>query len=164
MKKNKLNTILIVMIIVLFIIEIYILALNNKYKYDIAKIIGIGNVNDFYIKKIERSYGAGTDSIYVTFKISIDNYNKYTLNYYDVEKDKDFYEGEITNKKRKVNNYYICCYETSGYNTENIKIMNKAKNNIIQLKFTGAILIILIILLIIRTVKIRMTNNISSEN
>lgn len=164
MKKNKFNTILIVVIIVLFIIEIYILALNNKYKYDIAKIIGIGNVNDFYIKKIERSYGPGTDTIFVTFKISIDNYNKYTLNYYDVEKDKDFYEGEITNKKRKVDNYYICCYETSGYNTENIKIINKAKNNIIQLKFTGAILIILIILFIIRTVKIRMTNNISSEN
>lgn len=164
MKKSKFNTILIVVIIVLFIIEIYILALNNKYKYDIAKIIGIGNVNDFYIKKIERSYGPGTDPIFVTFKISIDNYNKYTLNYYDVEKDKDFYEGEITNKKRKVDNYYICCYETSGYNTENIKIINKAKNNIIQLKFTGAILIILIILFIIRTVKIRMTNNISSEN
>ncbi|MBQ2937360.1 MAG: hypothetical protein IJE05_00515 [Clostridia bacterium] len=164
MKKSKFNTILIVVIIVLFIIEIYILALNNKYKYDIAKIIGIGNVNDFYIKKIERSYGPGTDPIFVTFKISIDNYNKYTLNYYDVEKDKDFYEGEITNKKRKVDNYYICCYETFGYNTENIKIINKAKNNIIQLKFTGAILIILIILFIIRTVKIRMTNNISSEN
>lgn len=164
MKKSKFNTILIVVIIVLFIIELYILALNNKYKYDIAKIIGIGNVNDFYIKKIERSYGLGTDPIFVTFKISIDNYNKYTLNYYDVEKDKDFYEGEITNKKRKVDNYYICCYETSGYNTENIKIINKVKNNIIQLKFTGAILIILIILFIIRTVKIRMTNKISSEN
>lgn len=164
MKKSKFNTILMVAIIVLFIIEIYILALNNKYKYDIAKIIEIGNVNDFYIEKIASSYGPGTDPIFITFKISIENYNKYTLNYYEVENDNDFYEGEIINKKKKVDNYYICCYETSGYDIENIKIINKAKNNIIQLKFTGAILIILIILFIIRIVKIRMTNNVGVEN
>lgn len=164
MKKNKLNAILIIVIIVFFLIESYLLVSSNRHKYSIAQIIGIRNVNDFYIKKIKRNYGQGTDPIFITFKISVDNYNKYTLNYYDVENDNDFYEGEITNKKRKVDNYYVCCYETSGYDSENIKRINKAKNNIIQLKFTGAILIILIILFIIRIVKERIKNNVSTEN
>lgn len=59
--------------------------------------------------------------MFITFKISCDSYNKYSLNYYDVKQDIDFYEGEITNKKIKVDNYYICCYATSGYN---INIIN----------------------------------------
>ena len=151
MKKSKFNIILMIVIIGLFIIEIFLLIMNNKYKYDIAKIIGIDNANDFDIEKITISYGPGTDPIYITFKIFIDNYNKYKLNYYDVKNEDDFYEGEITNKKITGDNYYICCYATSGYDTENIKVINKTKNNIIQLKFTGAILIILIILFIIRT-------------
>ena len=45
--------------------------------------------------------------MFITFKISVDNYNTYSLNYYDVKQDSDFYEGEITNKKIKVDNYYI---------------------------------------------------------
>ena len=116
--KKGLNNVLIVLIIALFIIEIYNLALNIKYKSEIAKIIKIDNIKDFDIKKIVRGYGPETDSMFITFKISVDNYNTYSLNYYDVKQDSDFYEGEITNKKIKVDNYYICCYATSGYNTE----------------------------------------------
>lgn len=164
MKNSKFNILLMVMIIGLFIIEIYILDLNDKYKYDISKIIGISNLNDFHIEKIKRSYGPGTDPVFITFRISINNYNKYTLNYYDVKNENDFYEGEITNKKKKVENYYLCCYETSGYETENIKIINKAKDNIIQLRFNGAILIILIVLFVIRILKTIKTKKPNAKN
>ena len=97
--KKWLNNVLIVLIIALFIIEIYNLALNIKYKSEIAKIIKIDNIKDFDIKKIVRGYGPGTDPMFITFKISVDNYNTYSLNYYDVKQDSDFYEGEITNKR-----------------------------------------------------------------
>lgn len=141
------------LIIVLFIIEIYNLALNIKYKYDIAKIVEIDNIKDFNIKEIKRCYGPGIDSMFITFKISVDNYNKHLLNYYDVEKDSDFYEGEIANKKIKVNNYYICCYATSGYDTEDVKIMSKTKNNKILIKIIEISLILLIIIWLIRVAK-----------
>ncbi len=139
-------------IIILFIIEIYMLSLKTKCKYDIAKIIKIDNVKDFEIKKIIRSYGTGTDPMFIKFKISIDNYNKYSLEYYDVEKEKNFYEGEIANKKIKIDNYYICCYATAGYNTENIKTLKNAKNSMIKFKFIGVLLIILIIVYVIRKI------------
>lgn len=156
MKKNKL---LIIVIIILLIIAIFILTLNIKYKYNISKILEIDNINDFSIKKISRSYGIGNDPMFITFKISIVNYNKYSLNYYDVNTENDFYKGEISNKKTQNGNYYICCYETSGYNNETIKTLNNAKNNLIQLKFIKILLIIIIIIFIIKMINTIKKNN-----
>ena len=95
--------------------------------------------------------------------ISVDNYNTYSLNYYDVKQDSDFYEGEITNKKIKVDNYYICCYATSGYNTEDVKIINKVKTNKVILKIIEILLILLIIILFIYFLKINKNNIISKK-
>lgn len=161
--KNGLNNVLIVLIIALFIIGIYNLALNIKYKSEIAKIIKIDNIKDFDIKKIVRGYGPGTDPMFITFKISVDNYNTYSLNYYDVKQDRDFYEGEITNKKIKVDNYYICCYAISGYNTEDVKIISKVKTNKVILKIIEILLTLLIIILFIYFFKINKNNIISKK-
>ena len=54
--KKGLNNVLIVLIIALFIIEIYNLALNIKYKSEIAKIIKIDNIKDFIKNPINISY------------------------------------------------------------------------------------------------------------
>ena len=110
-----------------------------------------------------RGYGPGTDPMFITFKISVDNYNTYSLNYYDVKQDSDFYEGEITNKKIKVDNYYICCYATSGYNTEDVKIISKVKTNKVILKIIEILLILLIIILFIYFFKINKNNIISKK-
>ena len=109
--KKGLNNVLIVLIIALFIIEIYNLALNIKYKSEIAKIIKIDNVKDFDIKKIVRGYGPETDSMFITFKISVDNYNTYSLNYYDsnimygsiqaISKDKDLGINGTADERRR---------------------------------------------------------------
>lgn len=101
--------------------------------------------------------------MFITFKISVDNYNTYSLNYYDVKQDRDFYEGEITNKKIKVDNYYICCYAISGYNTEDVKIISKVKTNKVILKIIEILLTLLIIILFIYFFKINKNNIISKK-
>ena len=69
----------------------------------------------------------------------------------------------IVGTKIKVDNYYVCCYATSGYNPEDVKIMSKAKTNMVILKIIEILLILLIIILFIYFLKINKNDVISKK-
>lgn len=136
-----------ILIIIILIINILLFIVNYNEKYEIAKRLEIENINDFSILEIKNSLGYETiKPIYIKFKISVDNYNKYNLNYKDIKSDDDIFDGEITNKKQKTNdNNYICYYEKVIYNKDEQNNLKNIYRNMIFLKIANITSIILII-------------------
>ena len=95
MRKNLFK----ISIVFFSIIEIILIIFNYIGKSNIANILEIENINDFYIKDLGESLGLDSARpLYIKFKISIDKYEKYNLTYIDTALDDNVYEGEITNK------------------------------------------------------------------
>lgn len=151
MNKNKLK----IFLIIIIIIEIILIIVNYFNKYKIAKILNISNINDFFIINMKESIGYDSQRpIYIQFKISIDNYQKYNLMYEDVYSDDNIYEGEITNKKQKISDkYYMCYYETVIYNAKEKINFKITKFNRFYLKLATIVLIILILCYIPKMIK-----------
>ena len=90
MRKNLFK----ISIVFFTIIEIILIIFNYIGKSNIAKILEIENINDFYIKDLGESLGLDSARpLYIKFKISIDKYEKYNLTYIDTALDDNVYEG-----------------------------------------------------------------------
>lgn len=137
------------------IIEITLIAFNYIDKYEISKILKIDNISDFSVRKLKglSDYGS-SKSVFIKFKISFDKYEKYNLKYEDLNSDSAIYEGEITNKKKKISdNYYMCYYEKVIYNENEIDKFRKMKNNRFFLEINTIILITIIFVYSIKKIR-----------
>lgn len=143
------------------IIEITLIVFNYKNKYEISKILEIDNINDFSIQKLKEVSGYDSSkTIFIKFKISVDKYEKYNLKYVDVNSNSDIYEGEITNKKKKIsNNHYMCYYEKVTYSENEINDFRELKNNRLLLEINTIILIFIIFVYSIKRIRNIITKN-----
>ena len=163
MKKNILKLICIICII----LEVLLFILYNNSKKEIGKILNIDNSSDFKIEDIRESLGVGSDNpFYITFKISIDKYNYYNLQYSNVSSSSMVYEGEITNKKQKIDdNYYMCYYEKVLYSKDEKDKIKNIKRNMFYLKLNTIVTIIVIFIEVIKIIKLKTkTNEINNES
>ena len=153
MRKNLFK----ISIVFFTIVEIILIIFNYIGKSNIAKILEIENINDFYIKALGESLGFDSARpLYIKFKISIDKYEKYNLTYIDTTLDDNVYEGEITNKKQKISDkYYMCYYEKVIYNNKQKVEFRKIKNNRLLLKANGIILLLIICVFMIKNRKLK---------
>lgn len=152
MRKNLFK----ISIVFFFIIEIILIIFNYIGKSNIAKILEIENINDFYIKDLGESLGLDSARpLYIKFKISIDKYEKYNLTYIDTALDDNVYEGEITNKKQKISDkYYMCYYEKVIYDNKQKVEFRKIKYNRLLLKANSIILLLIICAFILKKRKL----------
>jgi len=127
MKKNLFKIILFLLII----LEITLIIFNYINKYRISEMLKIGNINDFYIQNMKELYEPSSESqIYIQFKINIDKYEKYDLQYMDISNSDSIFEGEIINKKQKISDTkYMCYYEKVIYSKREKDEFRKFKND-----------------------------------
>lgn len=143
-----------IIVIIFMVIEVVLIVLNFINKYEISKILKIDNMNDFFVQELKGLSGYGTSkTIFIKFKISFDKYKEYNLQYQDVVSDDHIYEGEITNKKKKISdNYYMCYYESVIYNDKEKEQFRKMMNNRFLLKVNSTISILLLFIYVIRKI------------
>jgi len=94
-------------------------------------MLKIGNINDFYIQNMKELFEPSSESqIYIQFKINIDKYEKYDLQYMDISNSDSIFEGEIINKKQKISDTkYMCYYEKVIYSKREKDEFRKFKND-----------------------------------
>lgn len=144
-----------IFIVMFIIIEIILSAFNYMDKYEISKILEIDNINDFSVRELKGLSNYGSSKfVFIKFRISSDKYEKYNLKYEDLDLNLAIYEGEITNKKKKISdNYYMCYYEKVIYNENEIEKFRKMKNNRFFLEINTIIVILLIFIYSIKMIK-----------
>ena len=82
------------------------------------------------------------------------------MKYEDVNSNSDIYEGEITNKKKKIsNNHYMCYYEKVTYSENEINDFRELKNNRLFLEINTIILIFIIFVYSIKRIRNIITKN-----
>lgn len=149
MKKNLFE----IIIVIFIVIEVILSTFNYINKYEISRMLEINNINDFSIKGMRgSSFSQGSEMpIFIKFKISSDKYEKYNLQYQDVTSDDYIYEGEITNKKQKIDdNYYMCYYESVIYDKKEKEEFKKMKKIKFFLKVNSIVLIPLLFIYAIK--------------
>lgn len=142
-----------IVIVIFIVIEVVLTTFNYISKYEISKMLEIDNINDFSIKGMSSSFfGQGSEMpIFIEFKISSDKYEKYNLQYQDVTSDDYIYEGEIKNKKQKIDdNYYMCYYESVIYDKKEKEEFKKMEKNKFLLQVNSIVLIILLFIYAIK--------------
>lgn len=131
MKKKVLIIIPIILIIAIFTILI-IRDIKNKTEVFIAnrqelmKVLGINNSETFLpisIKRVSLGFGDTTECYLLKFKISIEDYNKNSLQYKDI----DTTEVSLNWKEKKDEKTYICYVREWEYNDYRKELFNKLK-------------------------------------
>ena len=131
MKKKVLITIVIILIIIIFTILI-IRDIKNKTEVftanreDLMEVLGINNSETFLpisIKRVGLGFGDTTECYLLKFKISIEDYNKNSLNYNDM----DTTEISLNWKEKKDKKTYICYVREWEYNDYRKELFNKLK-------------------------------------
>lgn len=143
-----------IIVIIFMVIEVVLIVFNFINKYEISKILKIDNMNDFFVQELKGLSGYGTSkTIFIKFKISFDKYKEYNLQYQDVVSDDHIYEGEITNKKKKISdNYYMCYYESVIYNDKEKEQFRRMMNKRFLFKVNSTISILLLFIYVIRKI------------
>ncbi len=131
MKKKVLIIIPIILIIAIFTILI-IRDIKNKTEVFVAnrqelmKVLGINNSETFLpisIKRVSLGFGDTTECYLLKFKISIEDYNKNSLQYKDI----DTTEVSSNWKEKKDEKTYICYVREWEYNDYRKELFNKLK-------------------------------------
>lgn len=131
MKKKVLIIIPIILIIAIFTILI-IKDIKNKTEVFVAnrqelmKVLGINNSETFLpisIKRVSLGFGDTTECYLLKFKISIEDYNKNSLQYKDI----DTTEVSLNWKEKKDEKTYICYVREWEYNNYRKELFNKLK-------------------------------------
>lgn len=131
MKKKVLIIIPIILIIAIFTILI-IRDIKNKTEVFVAnrqelmKVLGINNSETFLpisIKRVSLGFGDTTECYLLKFKISIEDYNKNSLQYKDI----DTTEVSLNWKEKKDEKTYICYVREWEYNDYRKELFNKLK-------------------------------------
>ena len=131
MKKKVLIIIPIILIIAIFTILI-IRDIKNKTEVFVAnrqelmKVLGINNSETFLpisIKRVSLGFGDTTECYQLKFKISIEDYNKNSLQYKDI----DTTEVSLNWKEKKDEKTYICYVREWEYNDYRKELFNKLK-------------------------------------
>lgn len=131
MKKKVLIIIPIILIIAIFTILI-IRDIKNKTEVFVAnrqelmKVLGINNSETFLpisIKRVSLGFGDTTECYLLKFKISIEDYNKNSLQYKDI----DTTEVSLNWKEKKDEKTYICYVRECEYNNYRKELFNKLK-------------------------------------
>ena len=132
MKKKVLIIIPIILIIAIFTILI-IRDIKNKTEVFVAnrqelmKVLGINNSETFLpisIKRVSLGFGDTTECYLLKFKISIEDYNKNSLQYKDI----DTTEVSLNWKEKKDEKTYICYVREWEYNDYRKELFNKLKD------------------------------------
>ena len=131
MKKKVLVIIAIILILTIFTILI-IRDIKNKTEVFVAnrqelmKVLGINNSETFLpisIKRVSLGFGDTTECYLLKFKISIEDYNKNSLQYKDI----DTTEVSLNWKEKKDKKTYICYVREWEYNDYRKELFNKLK-------------------------------------
>lgn len=129
-KKQKISIILIIFVVILIILLIN----NNKTinmleedKQELMSVLGIEDSSSFLpisIKPVKLDWKHSSSECYILkFEISIEDYNKNSLNY----KDNDTSEVSINWKEKKGEQSYICYVREERFNSYRKELYNELR-------------------------------------